>query len=120
MTDSILYRLDTNEKTTTNTIIIREIEQLAQRGQGQRTDVNVKAMLFQNYQAHLHLRVAQLDNKSVAANEFRFMYKGGFLLSEEIRNSTIRIKREDKNLDSSFFNAVRRSTGDSRRTMTGS
>ncbi len=87
--------------------------------QGRPTDVDARAVLFQNFQAGLQPHVAEVDGRPPKSTEFRPMFKGGFLLPEEIRKSGIRVSWGEGSLEPTSLNDARRTSMESKRFVTG-
>jgi hypothetical protein len=87
--------------------------------EGKPTDAEAKAVLFQNFQGHLKSQAADADGRPVADNEYQPMYKGGFLLPQEIRESAIRVGRAGKSLEPTSLNPARQRSQTQRRAVTG-
>jgi hypothetical protein len=67
--------------------------------QGKTTDAEVRAVILQNFEASLTAQVAEVDGRTLVPQDYCPMYKGGFLLPQEIRDSTIRLEQGGKSLE---------------------
>jgi hypothetical protein len=87
---------------------------------GKITDETAEAIVFQNFQTPLMFKNVAEDHRDQLNGEHRATVKGGFLLPEEIRHSTIEMESSTTSRDPQSLNAVkRRSTDDHRRLVSG-